>query len=539
MPAFNDFLNKTKEVWQKIGINQKLTIIFILIALVAMLFFFGNWSQKPEYTLLYSRLSGVDAGKIIELLKEDEIPYQIKNGGSSIYVPVQNVYEMRLKMAKKGIPKGASVGFEIFDKTNIGVTDFVQKLNYLRALEGELTRTILQIDGVENVRVHIVVPEEKLFADQQEAPSASVALKLTTPGMMDMGQIMGIKNLVAGAVEGLRPNRITIVDSTGTILAKSMGEGDDMSELSGVQLGQKKSVENYLTTKVQSLLDGVLGKNNAIVRIDAFLDFDQIERTEEIYDPEKAVVRSEVITSEKSSGSSGSSRGVPGVSSNVGTPEETQQGTGTGEAKKSNKNKEIIKNTYEIDKVVKHVIETVGNIKRISVAVFIKKKEEKDKDGKVIVTNRSAEDMLVYEEIVKNAVGFSTERGDNVVVKETAFSLDASLGSVSMSLESAARKRMISSIVKNVITGLIILAFPLLFLVMLNKIKEPVKKVRGKGGAIVTGVDGEEISQEAQDMIRKAEEQTKKRNLEEEVVKMAAERPEELAQIVSVWLSEE
>lgn len=526
---FQELLKKAKQIWKAIGLNQKITIGSMFFVLAAFMVFSASKAGQPNFALLYSKLASEDAAEVVEYLKDEQIDYKLKQGGSAIYIPSKNVYETRMAMAKKGVIKGSGVGFEIFDKTNIGMTDFVQKINYVRALEGELSRTITAMDGVDTARVHIVMPEEKLFEENQKKPTASVVLGLRSVGMFDMGQIAGIKNLIASAVEGLEAKAITIVDTQGTMLSRALTSGDVSAELSSIQLGQKKNVEKYLMEKVQSLLEGVLGVNNAMVRIDVALNFNKEERTEEIYDPEKAVVRSEVITSEKSSGFTGPPSGVPGVSTNTGKPGAANESGKT--AKKSDNSKEVIKSSYEIDKVVKHVVATVGDIKRMSVAVFIKQNYE-IKDGKKVPVVRTAEELEVYEDIVKNAIGFTDARGDEVVVREMTFNDEAS--QVRLENQKAQRRtQLIQSIVKNITNAAIIIAFPILFLVIGKMIiRKPEKK--GKEAEAVRKSSAAEIQQR-----EKRAQIVKDREFEKKVVDVAEENPEEIAQLLIGWLNKE
>lgn len=528
MVDHKELLNKAKQIWQLVGINQKITIGSMAFVLVAFMVFSASKAGKPSFSLLYSKLTGEDAAEVVQYLKDEQIEYQLKAGGSAIYVPNKNVYEVRMQMAKKGVIKGSGVGFEIFDETNIGMTDFVQKINYVRALEGELSRTISAMDGVESARVHIVMPEEKLFEENQQDPTASVVLELRSAGIFDMGQIAGIKNLIASSVEGLKAKAITIVDTQGTMLSRALGSDDISAELSSVQLGQKKNVEKYLTEKAQTLLDGVLGASNAMVRIDVSLNFNQEERTEEIYDPEKAVVRSEMITSEKSSGFTGPPSGVPGVPTNTGKPEENSSGK---TAKKSDKAKEVIKSSYEIDKVVKHVVATVGDIKRMSVAVFIKQRYEV-KDGKKTPVVRSEEELKVYEDIVKNALGYSKKRGDEVVVREMPFNEDAALAREA-SLRAQRRSNMINQIMGHAVKAITILAFPVVFFIVAKMVfRKPEKK--GKAGMTAKQQSVAEI----QEREKKAQ-IVKDKDFEKKVVSVSEENPEEIAQLLVGWINSE
>ena len=331
------------------------------------------------------------------------------------YIPKEKIYSVRLSLAGKGLPKkGQTIGFEIFDKTNLGMTEFVQKINYYRAVQGELARTISSIDGVEAARVHIVIPEESIFKEDQKETTASVALQLRAQGVLDAGQIAGIRQLVATSVEGLKANNISIIDNWGNILSQPSSGEDTIGDLATSQISIQKAVENHYVKKIESLLASVLGNNNAVVRVNAQLNFDKIEKTVETYNPESAVVRQETITSESSSGKTQGAQGPPGVQANI-RGEAGTQGT---PQQQSSTSREVVSNIYEIDKTVQHIVEGVGEIKNLTASVFIRQKTTTDEEGNVKPVPRSADEMAVFEDIVKNALGFNEKRGDRVSVKE-------------------------------------------------------------------------------------------------------------------------
>ncbi|MBI2877620.1 MAG: flagellar M-ring protein FliF, partial [Candidatus Tectomicrobia bacterium] len=416
------------ELWSRLvqGISQRLADLSagkkIVLALtlgmgVAALVVAILWLKRPQYQPLFTNLNPDDAGSVTAKLKEDQVPYRLEDGGRSILVPAERVYDIRLELAGQGLPQGGGVGFEIFDRHNLGTTEFVQKLNYRRALQGELARTISQLEEVDQARVHLVIPEKALFVQDQETASASVVLKLE-PGREIKGQqIQGIVHLVSSSVEGLKPERITIIDQRGRILSSGSGESD-LQKLTSSQLEYQRLVEREMERQIQSMLEQVLGPQKVIARVSAAMDFDRIERTEESYDPDTTVVRSEQRSNETSNGAGPVPMGVPGVQSNLpgGTP-------GSSSASPSQYKRENETINYEISKVTRHVIEPMGKIRRLSVAVLIdgKYRPLPNKPGEQEYLPRSPEELSRYQSIVKKAVGYSEERKDQVEVASFPF----------------------------------------------------------------------------------------------------------------------
>ncbi|HSH00512.1 MAG TPA: flagellar basal-body MS-ring/collar protein FliF, partial [candidate division Zixibacteria bacterium] len=276
---------------QRMTASQALMLLGVTAGLIAGIVVVVNFLGSANYSVLYSGLDQAAAGEVIAYLDESKIPYELSGGGGTIMVPDDRVYKARMSLAAQGLPSTGTSGYSIFDETNFGMTDFLQKLNYKRALEGELTRSIMEIREVRSARVHIVIPQERLFAKDKKEPTASILLKLAG-GELSERQISGIKHLVASSVEGLAPSNISIIDYEGNLLSSDQ-ERDSLAGLSASQLGVRKEVESYLERKAQSMLDDVIGRQRAVVRISAELDFTQVERTNELYDGNGAVVRSE------------------------------------------------------------------------------------------------------------------------------------------------------------------------------------------------------------------------------------------------------
>lgn len=376
----------------------------VTIALLVMVF---AWSQKVEYSLLFSNLSAEDSGQIAQKLQELKVPFKATEGG--IMVPKEKVYELRMTLAASGLPQGGSVGFELFDKVEFGTTDFVQKLNYRRALQGELARSISALTEVERTRVHIAIPERSLFQSDKYKPKASVLVKLRPGRKLSEDRVQGIVHLVSSSVEGMDTRDVSVVDSTGSMLTKP---ADDSMGLSSTQLDYQKTVEKELQDRILSILEPVVGQGKVKAQVAATIDFTRREQTEEKYDPESQVVRSEQRSNEKSD-SSGKG-GVPGVSSNM--PEKTATAQPSANSSNSASQNETI--NYEITKVVSHTTDAAAQVKRITVAVLVDGAYDK-KTGTYVP--RKDEDIRSYENLVKKAIGFSLERNDEISVANMAF----------------------------------------------------------------------------------------------------------------------
>lgn len=391
--------------------NKAIFFLILSLVLTALILTF-SWMQKVDFQLLYSNLSEEDAGLIVQRLKEMKIPYKMSEGG--IMVPSDKVHELRLQLATQGLPQGGGVGFEVFDKTNFAMTDFVQKLNYRRALQGELARTIRALSEVEQCRVHISVPEKSLFAREDERPKASVLIKLKPGRRLTEGQVQGIVHLVASSVEGLDTKDVAVVDSKGEMLTSS-GSGTDIVGLSNSQIEFQRNYEKELESKITTLLEPVVGKGKARVKVVATIDFTRVEKTEERYDPDSQVIRSEQRVTEKSL--SGGSGGIPGVGSNL--PNKSPSVSSSLKGQSERKNETI---NYEISKIISHTVNNPGEIKRLTAVVLVDGTytvQEGTKERKY--TPRSEEELKKIEEMVKRAIGFMQDRGDDVKVVNMPF----------------------------------------------------------------------------------------------------------------------
>ncbi|HRP02581.1 MAG TPA: flagellar basal-body MS-ring/collar protein FliF [Candidatus Kapabacteria bacterium] len=398
----NKYIAKSRDFFDKLNIYQKVLLLSIpvVVSLAIVLLLLNMKSTSLE--TLYSNIEQQEAAKIVEYLKTNNIKYELSDNGSTIKVEKDRVLDTRLSLAQEGLPSSGVLGYELFDRTNLGMSEFVQKLNYKRALEGELAKTINTLEEVKNSRVHLVIPEKTLFEKDQQKPTASVTIHLHKDKHITPKSISGIQTLVAKSVEGMIPEDVSVIDHKGKLLSDSPIDINSVAGLTSQQLDQQKKLEDYLTNKVQSLLDNVIGRDNSSLRVNAELDFTKIEQTKKDYDPDRQVVRSEQQIAE--SNKSTDSLSYPAVSMDK---QETN----------------VIQN-YEISENFEHIIHSVGNIKRLSVAAMINGTTKVvDSNGvkQMVYVPRTEDEVNKLTEIIKNAVGFDVLRKDQISVINVPF----------------------------------------------------------------------------------------------------------------------
>jgi flagellar M-ring protein FliF len=426
------------ERFQALPATQRMLIPVLVVALLLAVGFLVFVQGQEDYGVLFTNLSQEDAGGIVTKLKGKKVTYRLEANGTAILVPKSDIYELRLLLASEGLPKGGGVGFEIFDRQELGVTDFVQRLNYQRALQGELARTIAGMPEVLEARVHIVTPKETLFLEDQKEPTASVALKMRPGRTVSPGQVESIVNLVASSVPGLHPTQVTVVDLKGRILSKPQDRTGPQG-LSAGQLGLQRQVEENYEHKVQELFDKILGPGKSFVRATTDLDFQKIDLQEETFTPNRELVRSEQKTVEQSN--RGPEGGNPEARFNLNqgtitppppgkgpppltapTPPKPAQTTG------SERISEL--RNYEINRVLRQVVDTPGKIKRLSLAVVVDGNYQ-EKGNKF--TPRNSEEMRQFTNLAKKAVGFNSERGDQLEISCAPLAVQAVEGSAAFS----------------------------------------------------------------------------------------------------------
>lgn len=392
--------------------SKKMMLAVVAGLILTSLLTFVYLANQEDYRVLFSNLSSEDAASIVAKLKEKKVAYQLSPAGDTVSVPAEKVSELRLEVAAAGLLHGGGVGFEIFDNKTLGATDFEQQLNYRRALQGELARTINGLEEIQQSRVHIALPKESLFVGQQKQSTASITLKLKPGRRLNASQIEGIGQLVASSVEGLKADDVIIVDSQGNLLSRSQG-GSKLGKMSSSQIEYQRGVEKELGGQIQTLLENVVGPNKAVVRVNAELDFRITEKTEETYDPESPVVRSTQKLVDRSVGAA--------------PPAGRDNAVAGGPGKE--KTDETV--NYEINRVVSKTVMPVGEVRKISIAVLVDGLYVKDAKGGMAYQERPKKELDALEELVRKSAGFNPQRGDQVVVTSMPFNrMDAEQGMV-------------------------------------------------------------------------------------------------------------
>lgn len=403
-----------------LGLSQtlRLALGFSFAAVLGLAYLVSQDRQPTTDAMLFTGLDAEDAGVIVAKLKELHVPYELDAGGSLIRVPSQQVHELRLQMAQAGLPRGGGVGFEIFDRPTYGQSDFVQQKNYARALQGELERTISAMSSIAKARVHLVLPERRLFAQPNDSASASVVIKMRPGRVLADGQSAAIVHLVASSVAGLSPQKVTLVDDSGRVLSAPASGGAGGS---GEELAHKRRVEVDLEQKLARILDKMVGDGHSSVQVSASLAFNQVEKTEEVYDPEHTALRSEQATEETHTASQPMARneGVPGVRSNVVGADAQTQVNGDAGASNNQTQKRATTRNFEVNKVVSHTVFGRAQLERITAAVLV--------DGQYKGEERKfeplpAEQLDALSLVLKQAMGFDEKRGDQLVVRCVPFS---------------------------------------------------------------------------------------------------------------------
>jgi flagellar M-ring protein FliF len=547
MNSIEQIRKEALRVWGEMGQRQKLAVGLLVMGSVVALALLGLWASRPEYTTVYTGLSEEDAASIVDVLQKLGVPYQLAGNGTTIRVSSKEVYNVRLEVAREGLPSGGIVGFELFDQgglTALGMSEFTQRINYQRALEGELARTISALDGVQQARVHLVIPEKALFTENQSKPTASVVLALRPGRTLSEDRIWGISNLVASSVEGLEPDHVTIVDVNGRVLAEGtdgQSAGKSGPRLSAAQLNVQQEVERHLENGLQQKLNTALGPNKAVVMVNAELNWAEIETTSEIFEPEGSgqagVVRSQQQSIE-ATGAITVAGGVPGVDANV-VPIYQSVITGTQEGGVVRHDTTV---NYEVSKTVMRTVNTPGNIRRLSVAVLL------DSNDPDLVAQQPA-----IEQMAQAAVGYNPDRGDVVTIDLVPF--DDHLAEQARALEEAERWALYMSLARLAapILGLGILLFfvrrtfssleermivdlgpaPLLQLEgPTDKADIPEMGV-GEPGSLLAALD--QPMDEVEDMALDLEDIRRRKQL----TQVAEEHPDAVARVVQRWLLEE
>ncbi len=490
-----EWFEQLRVIWGRLPMAQRIFMATVVLSLVVLAIVVGTWASREEYTVLYGDLDDTAASEIVQDLESSGIDYKFRDGGRTLLVPKSVLYDARMRLAASGLPQGSGQGYEILDTNKMGWTDFVQKLQYRRALEGEIARTIQAMDEIAQARVHLVIPEPALFEEDEKPTTASVVVKLRNGlGLRDVG-VQSIVHLVAASVEGLAPEQVTVIDTRGRLLSRPI-DGESLLGTTADQIQVSRTLEESLVQKAQTALERVLGPNKAVVRVSVDLDFERVETTREVFDGDNPVVRSEQRS------------------------ESTTQDAGTQEQSTTN---------YEISKTVERIVDTPGTIRRLSASVFVDGTYRTTEEGGREYVPRTDEEMQKLNNLIQSAIGYDADRGDQLTVENIAFD-DTELQRTLKEMEKTHLLDMVQRLGGLAVTvllagGLLLILWRLLFR------KREVEVVAGK----VAEDDEEEVADE---LAKKARDKRELRLMKkvEEITK--EHQPDDIARIIRAWMRE-
>lgn len=541
------FVQGLVEFVKTLGATRIAAMAAVAVALIGFFAFIIMRVTAPQMTVLYSDLTFEDSSAIVKELERQAIPYISRDDGAVILVPKEQVGRLRMKMAESNLPKGGGVGYEIFDKSDaLGATSFVQNINHLRALEGELSRTIRAIDRVQSARVHLVLPERPLFAREKPEPSASIVLKLRRS--LDNQQVRAIRHLVASAVNGLKPNRVSIVDEHGRLLADGADDQNQGFSLSADE--RKVAFEQRLRNQVEQIVSSVVGPGRARVQLTADFDFNRITQTSDRFDPEGRVVRSSQTREESAASADGRDNQVT-VGNELPNAQRQQQDNQNQRQDQSKKSEEIV--NYEISRVTKTEVIEGGRVNRISVAVLVDGNYTRNPQGQIVYAPRDPAEIDRIAALVRSAIGFDQKRGDQVEVvnlrfAETPPAVAAEpsdwLGRLALTKDDIMRS---VEMLVMFLLGLVVLFFVVRPLVRRIVTPDAIKEIPAEGApalapagpniALVGGEPAVQISNHASTMIDIAQVQGQVHaQTVQKVGQLADRNPHETVAIIRQWL---
>ncbi|MBZ0264424.1 flagellar M-ring protein FliF [bacterium] len=523
-----------RSVYSQLTVAQRILVIGISLAALIGVVVLVRWASTPDMVPLFSNLPAEEAGKVADWLGQNNIEYQLEQNGSRILLKREEVYDARIKLAQEGLPSPSSTGYEIFDATNLGMSEFVQKLNFRRALEGELSRTIEIMNEVDRARVHIVIPERALFREKEKPPTASVVLELKR-GITE-SQVSGVAHLISSAVEGLEVEHVSILDNKGNLLS-NLQDSDPLMSVSSTQLQLKENVEQKLTKKIESMLANLLGSGKAIVSVSADLDFSRSEVTEELYNPDGSVVRSEEVI--ESTSQSSDQDVDPNADPNVQPPV----------ASSTSQNETNTITNYEVSKTLSHRVTQTGGIERLSASVMIdgtyEKVENADGETTVQYVPRSADELQKITQAVRNALGYSEVRGDEVSIVNIPFQSDQ------LEEQKADWLRFLQddwySLVQKLLFGLAIIGLLMYIRRLLSKSAEATRityrrelsqlpKPQPSAGALPEPEESLALPDPEAEVSETA---VKASRLQKQILDYVEEKPEVAAKLLRTWLTDE
>jgi len=545
--------------------NPRIPLIVAAAAAIAIVMALVLWAKAPDYRVLYNNLSDEDGGAIVTQLTQMNIPYRFADSGGALMVPAEKVHELRLRLAQQGLPKGGSVGFELLDQEKFGISQFSEQVNYQRALEGELARTIETLGPVKTARVHLAMPKPTLFVREQKAPSASVTLNLQPGRALDEGQIQAIVHMVSSSVAGLPPGNVTVVDQSGRLLTRSDSEGRDLND---AQLKYTAEVEARYQQRIEAILNPILGQGNVHAQVTAQINFDKSEQTDEKYqpngNPSSTAIRSRQTSTSDQTGSPYPG-GVPGALSNQPAPannapvnaqnaQNGQNGQQNGQQNNANSTTTSTANSsaptnsrrddtvnYELDRTIRHTKMNVGDVQRLSVAVVVNYRA--DDKGKAIALNE--QQLKQVEDLTREAMGYSQPRGDSVNVVNSAFTAtDPTTGDVPFWQQQAFFDQMMN-------VGKWLLIALVAFILYRKMVRPQLMRKREAEQAAVQAAEQRaaaaqeeeaysvQLSKDEQDVERKSNNRMSAEVMSQRIRDMSENDPRVVALVIREWMSKE
>ncbi len=541
------FIEELAGAFKSFSLIQKIAIMGGAAAILLAIIILVLWANKPVYKTLYGNLDETSRDQIERYLQDKNIPYRLQDNGKTITVPAEEVYDTRIDLAKEGIPKIGGAGFELFDRTSFGMTEFMQNVNYQRALEGELARTIASLDEVKSARVHLSIPKDRLFVTKDTESKAAVVIDLAENADIPRDQVKSIAFLVAGSVKGLSPENVQIVDTAGRLLSEFLTDENAPLLLTQTQLEYQNKIERELEKKLYTLLSSALGPGNAIAKVSVELNFDKKTVKSEHFDPDP-VLRSRQSLEINSISTALSPQGIPGVEPNLAEPDLFEQNA------RSEYNKTEDTQNYEVGRTVTEEKKAIGNVKRLTVAVVVNDKQVLVEDNgkrKISLVPRSNEELKRIENIVAMTVGYNQARGDKIEVANIPFDTTADVGE--FLIEDKVKVQMISTIIKYTVAFLLLILFYLLVIRPILKriiVKEQEEQQIGEGiDFTLAEEDGYEVPKTVEEIEKEIEQELDERadiDIEATEVNIMLKRlkeaidqdPSLISTLITAWLKE-
>ena len=541
------FIEELAGAFKSFSLIQKIAIMGGAAAILLAIIILVLWANKPVYKTLYGNLDETSRDQIERYLQDKNIPYRLQDNGKTITVPAEEVYDTRIDLAKEGIPKIGGAGFELFDRTSFGMTEFMQNVNYQRALEGELARTIASLDEVKSARVHLSIPKDRLFVTKDTESKAAVVIDLAENADIPRDQVKSIAFLVAGSVKGLSPENVQIVDTAGRLLSEFLTDENAPLLLTQTQLEYQNKIERELEKKLYTLLSSALGPGNAIAKVSVELNFDKKTVKSEHFDPDP-VLRSRQSLEINSISTALSPQGIPGVEPNLAEPDLFEQNA------RSEYNKTEDTQNYEVGRTVTEEKKAIGNVKRLTVAVVVNDKQVLVEDNgkrKISLVPRSNEELKRIENIVAMTVGYNQARGDKIEVANIPFDTTAGVGE--FLIEDKVKVQMISTIIKYTVAFLLLILFYLLVIRPILKriiVKEQEEQQIGEGiDFTLAEEDGYEVPKTVEEIEKEIEQELDERgdiDIEATEVNIMLRRLKEaidddptlISTLITAWLKE-